>query len=548
MRWLSWLSFRTWSIRGMVIGLLTMLLIMAFLAPLLALFVRGLAAESVVFKQLMDTVLWRYVQNSVSLLFGVVLMVGIWGVPSAYLVSRYEFAGRGFFRWALLLPLAIPAYLSAFVYTDVLSYTGVVQKTLRWWFGFSSAREYWFFEIRSMAGAVTVLSLAFAPYVYWLCVVYFTRQSRSLIESAQLSGKSERQIFFSLMLPIARPAIAVGCVIAAMETLADFGTTAYFSIWHLTTAIYDTWANRGDLAAAAKLSCCVLVFVLALIVLEERGRRHLRFISTSEMRYQRLPLQGGKGYLASAWCGLVFGLGFAFPALWLVIAAWRYMVHTKWVAFWAAAGYSVITAFFAALLLSVLAFFLQLMVRINARYRWCVKLCGLGYAVPATVLAVGVLMTTTTLDHRLNALTEALGMGTVGLVFSASLLAIVYAYICRFAVIALGAVDNGFSQLSPSLDHAAYLNGYSVGQTARALWLPLLKPSLLTAFMLVFLESLKELPAAMLLRPFGVQTLATYVFEYMSSEQFELAAVPALLIVLVGLPPIYFLTKTLDRT
>lgn len=525
-----------------------MLLIMAFLAPLLALFVRGLAAESVVFKQLMDTVLWRYVQNSVSLLFGVVLMVGIWGVPSAYLVSRYEFAGRGFFRWALLLPLAIPAYLSAFVYTDVLSYTGVVQKTLRWWFGFSSAREYWFFEIRSMAGAVTVLSLAFAPYVYWLCVVYFTRQSRSLIESAQLSGKSERQIFFSLMLPIARPAIAVGCVIAAMETLADFGTTAYFSIWHLTTAIYDTWANRGDLAAAAKLSCCVLVFVLALIVLEERGRRHLRFISTSEMRYQRLPLQGGKGYLASAWCGLVFGLGFAFPALWLVIAAWRYMVHTKWVAFWAAAGYSVITAFFAALLLSVLAFFLQLMVRINARYRWCVKLCGLGYAVPATVLAVGVLMTTTTLDHRLNALTEALGMGTVGLVFSASLLAIVYAYICRFAVIALGAVDNGFSQLSPSLDHAAYLNGYSVGQTARALWLPLLKPSLLTAFMLVFLESLKELPAAMLLRPFGVQTLATYVFEYMSSEQFELAAVPALLIVLVGLPPIYFLTKTLDRT
>lgn len=509
--------------------------------PVLALLVTALSASSPVFAHLRRTVLWDYAQNSVWLVIGVCAMALVWGLPCAWLAARCDFPGRRFFRFALLLPLAMPAYLAAFVYTNIFDYAGVVQSGIRRVFGFTSAADYPFFEIRSFSGAVFVLSLMFAPYVYWIVSLGFARLPASQVQAARLLGAGNMRIAWRVILPQARPAIAVACTLVAMETLADFGTVAYFSVWHLTTGIYDAWLAQGDLPAAAKLSCLMLMMVVALVMLEKHQRRHLRPPRGHDARLPRVRLHGVRAWLAFAWCLLVLFLGFGFPFAWLVQAAARYFSDTDWAAFLRMSGHSLLVSSVVAAVAVVLAFVLLCGWRIRPRTQIFVRLSATGYAVPGTVLAIGVLIVTTGVDHMLNDFTQARGWGLPGLVLSGTLFAMGYAFLCRFAAVGIGAVESGFNDIAPSLDQSAWLLGKSHTATAFAVWLPLLRNSLLTAALLVFLESMKELSAAMLLRPFNVQTLSTYIYEYMSAERFEMAALPALVMVAAGLPTVLLL-------
>lgn len=521
-------------------------LALLLILPLLALLYKALSAPSPIFEHLRQTVLWDYVRNSATLVLGVCALALVWGVPSAWLVARYRFWGRDVFRWALLLPLAMPAYLAAFVYTDLLDYAGMVQSALRRWFSWQSAQDYWFFEIRSMGGAVFVLSLCFAPYVYWLMVQQFSRLPANQIYAAELLGAKRLAIFWRVIMPLSRPTLAVACSLVAMETLADFGTVAYFSVWHLTTGIYDAWLSHGDLSAAAKISVLMLVVVIALMAWERHHQRHVRAPSRNS---ERLPpkrfVRKNAERLAILWCSMVLMLGFGIPALWLLQAAWVHLGDTDWTAFAKMSRDTLHIALSVALIGTLLAFALQAWVRTTQRGKILLRLASLGYGVPGTVLAIGVLMVTTSFDHQFNALSKTLGYGVVGLLWSGTMAVLVYAFLCRFAAVGLGAVESGFGRIPDNLDHSALLLGCQQSALTWRLWLPLLKNSLLTAALLLFLESMKELSAAMLLRPFHLQTLATYIYEYASAERFEAAALPAVVLVLVGLPLVGLLLKAM---
>lgn len=516
--------------------------------PIFSLFAEALSANSENLSHYWHTVLFTYIQNSLILLIGVSVLVVIWGVPSAYLVSRYQFLGRRIFRWALLLPMALPAYLVAFVYTSFLDYAGPLQIFLRQVFDWHSANDYWFVDMRTMGGAIFILSLVFYPYVYWLTSINFSEQSMSLIDAARLQGKSNFRIFWHVQLPLARPAIAVACTLVAMETLADYGTVAYFSVWHITTAVYKSWIELGDLPLASKLSCLMLFFVVILITLERYSRRRMRYDASHHQPIILEKLSGWRSALAFSWCALILLLSFLLPCLWLLNEARIYFGDTDWDAFWQLSRQTFSLALIVATIAVILAFIQQSIYRVYPRQgRWLVRLSSLGYAIPGTILAIGVLIMTTTLDHGINDALEYYGFETIGLVLSGTLVAMAIAFLCRFSAVALGSVEVGFNKIPKSYDEASLLHGHHMASTARKVWLPLLRSSLLTAFLLVFLESLKELSAALLLRPFNVETLSTYIYQYMESERFEQAAIPAILIILIGLPPVLLLTYSMEK-
>lgn len=528
---------------------LSWLMALAVVAPIVALVAVAGHRSSGSFEHLFDTVLWDYVKNTLILVVGVCLMAVVWGLPSAWLIVRYEFPGRWLFRWALLLPMMMPAYVVAYIYTELFDYTGVVQQGIRAAFGFQSFKDYWFFEIRSMGGAIFVLSLVFSPYVYWISSLNFNAQCQSLVHASRLLNNSERQTFWRVILPLSRPAIAVACSLVAMETIADFGTVSYFSVLNLTTAVYDTWLRFSDLSAAAKLSCLLLLFVVVLVLLERFSRRRVRYQNDKNEPLLRLPLQGAARWLASMWCFLVVFLGFLLPMLMVLYYASMYIGETDWQAFAQMLKHTFSLALGVAAMAALIAVVVQLNRRLNRSVVDVVPLQigSLGYALPGTVLAIGVLIVTTGADHVIGDVLERLGFAPQGLLFSGTLLAMGYAFVTRFSAVAIGSVDTGISKIPENLDKTALLFAYRPLRAIRKIFLPLLHNSILTAFMLVFLESMKELSAAILLRPFNVETLATYVYQYMSADNFEVAALPALVLVVAGFPAILILTASMKN-
>lgn len=519
-------------------------------APIVAIIFEALSKPSPSFSHLADTVLWIYIKNSLLLVLGVCLLAVLWGLPSAWLTTRYDFPGRRFFRWALLLPMAMPAYLVAYVYSDLFDYSGVVQRHIRQLFGFQSAQDYWFFDMHTLGGAIFILSLVFFPYVYWISILNFNVQCQSLVNASRTLGAGEWRTFFRVVMPLSRPALAIACSLVAMETLADFGTVSYLSVWNITTAIYDTWLNLFDLSAAAKLASLLLLFVVTLVLLEKYSRRRAGYHKEHSTPLIRLTLTGHYRWVAAVWCGFVFTLGFVVPMGFIIYYATYYIGSTDWDRFYRMLFDTLSLSLSVAACAVVVALAVQLFQRLNGTlaYRAVPKQIGsLGYAVPGTVLAIGVLIITTSADHRLNDLVKALGGSAQGLLFTGTLFAMGYAFLCRFAAIGIGSVESGMTKIPPSLDQTAYLFGYSTLQTTRRIFLPLLRNSLLTAFMLVFLESMKELSAAILLRPFNVETLATYVYQYMSAEDFEVAALPAVVMVVAGLPAVLILTASMTQ-
>ncbi|MCF5907565.1 iron ABC transporter permease [Aeromonas veronii] len=518
--------------------------------PVIALLFSAFSAEGDLFLHLADTVLLDYLGNTLGLVVGVVLLSLLFGVPTAWLVAMCQVPGRRALQWALMLPMAMPSYIVAYVYTDLLDYSGPLQAGLRALFGWNSPADYWFPAIRSLGGAAWVLALVLFPYVYLLTRASFLEQSVSLIHSSRLLGCTPWQSFRRLSLPLARPAIMVAVSLVAMETLADFATVHFFAINTLTTAVYDTWLGYGSLATAAKLSCLMLLAVVLLIALERRSRSRQQVFQKSMGHEQPLcyPLKGIGRWLACLWCwGLVLA-GFGLPFVILLDYGVRYFELSWTPEFVRFAGNSLAISALTALLAMGIALLLGFFRRLDGGIKSLLplRIAAMGYAMPGTVLAIGVLVPLTALDFAINDLAEWLGRQGPGLLLTGTITAIVFGYLVRFVAIAIGSVESSMGKISPSLDMAARSLGQGDGGMLRRVHLPLVRRGLFAGAMLVFIESMKELPAALLLRPFNFDTLATHVYQFVSDEMLERGALGAIVIVLVGLLPLIWVNRSLD--
>lgn len=518
--------------------------------PVLALVFSAFSADGDLFSHLADTVLFDYLANTLGLVVGVALLSLLFGVPTAWLVAMCQVPGRRALQWALMLPMAMPSYIVAYVYTDLLDYSGPLQAGLRTLFDWQSPADYWFPAIRSLGGAAWVLALVLFPYVYLLTRASFLEQSVSLVHSSRLLGCTPWQSFRRLSLPLARPAIMVAVSLVAMETLADFATVHFFAINTLTTAVYDTWLGYGSLATAAKLSCLMLLAVVLLIALERRSRSRQQVYQKSMGHEQslRYPLKGARRWLAGLWCwGLVLA-GFGLPFVILLDYGVRYFELSWTPEFVRFAGNSLAISALTALLAMGIALLLGFCRRLDGGPKSLLplRIAAMGYAMPGTVLAIGVLVPLTALDFGINDLAEWLGRQGPGLLLTGTLTAIVFGYLVRFVAIAIGSVESSMGKISPSLDMAARSLGQGDGAMLRRVHLPLVRRGLFAGAMLVFIESMKELPAALLLRPFNFDTLATHVYQFVSDEMLERGALGAIVIVLVGLLPLIWVNRNLD--
>ena len=504
-----------------------------------------------VWRHLARTVLADYVGNSLLLMLGVAVGTLIGGVGTAWLTSMCRFPGRALFEWALLLPMAMPAYIIAYTYTGMLDFAGPVQSLLRDWTGWGYG-DYWFPEIRSLPGAAVMLSLVLYPYVYLLTRAAFLSQSLCVLDVSRTLGNGPWRTFYSVALPLARPAIVAGLSLALMETLADYGTVQYFGVSTFTTGIFRTWFGLGNPAAAAQLSSLLLTFVFVLILVERWSRRDARYHHTSqrEQSIRRLWLRGWRAGLAFAFCLLPLLFGFLLPAAQL--GWWSLTVaETSWnAAFATLALNSLGLAAGAALLALLLALLLGYGRRLYpARsVQSAVRVAGLGYAVPGTVIAVGVLIPFAWIDNSIDAWMRAsLGIST-GLLLSGTLTALVFAYLVRFLAVSLQTVESGLGKIRPSMDEAGRSMGYRPAEVLRRIHMPMLRGSLLTALLLVFVDVLKELPATLILRPFNFNTLAVRAYELAADERLADSGPAALTIVAAGLLPVILLSRSITRS
>ena len=497
------------------------------------------------------TVLPEYLANSVWLCLGVALGVGSMGTTMAWLTAMHDFPGRRQLEWALLLPLAMPAYVLAYTYTDFLQFVGPVQTALRETFGWQKA-DYWFPDVRSLPGAVVMFSCVLYPYVYLVVRTAFLERAGTMNEAARILGLSPWRAFWRVSLPLARPAVATGIALALMETLADYGTVAYFAVPTFTTGIYRAWFSLGDRTAAAQLAACLLGFVFLLIALERFSRGRARYHDAgTRRRAVRVRLAGWRGVLALAACVVPLLVGFLLPGALLLKMALGEREGEFAARFLVLAQNSLTLAGISALLAAALALLLGYAGRQAERLgqlrravaRLANRLVGLGYAVPGSVIAVGVLIPVTRLDHALGAFWQQLGGTNPGLILTGGIAALVYAYLARFLSIALQTVEAGITRITPSMDDAARSLGYSHGGILRHVHLPILRGSLLTAGLLVFVDVMKELPATLVMRPFNFETLATQTYTLAADERLAEASIAALAIVGVGLVPIIILAR-----
>ena len=505
-------------------------------------------------RHLVDTVLTDYGMNSLWLCVGVALGVGSMGTTMAWLTAMHEFPGRRLFEWALLLPMAMPAYVLAYTYTDFLQFVGPVQTGLRETFGWSKA-DYWFPEVRSLPGAIMMFSCVLYPYVYLVVRTAFLERGGTLGEVARVLGLSPWQAFWRVSLPLARPAVATGVALALMETLADYGTVAYFAVPTFTTGIYRAWFSLGDRVAAAQLAAGLLGFVFLLLALERFSRGRARYHDAgSRRRVVRGRLSGWRGVLAFVACLMPLLVGFLLPGVLLLKMAMGETESAFGPRFLTLAQNSLMLAGIAAVLAAGLALLLGYTARQAERSdgfgrlvaRFSNRMVGLGYAVPGSVIAVGVLIPVTRLDHALGALWQELGGANPGLILTGGIAALVYAYLARFLSIALQTVEAGMVRLTPSMDDAARCLGCSSGEVMKRVHFPILRGSLLTAALLVFVDVMKELPATLVMRPFNFETLATQTYTLAADERLTEASIAALAIVLVGLVPIIVLARQIS--
>jgi iron(III) transport system permease protein len=529
-----------WSVLAMVIAAVV-------LAPILSVLGMALFPTDNIWPHLISTTLPRYLSNTAILMMAVGLLSAMVGTGAAWIVARYRFPLSGWLEWLLLLPLAIPAYVGAYALVDLLEYAGPVQTGLRAMFGWQSARDYWFPEIRSMGAAIVVLSASLYPYVYLLARAAFREQSGSSEEVAMSLGAGAFERFVRVGLPLARPAIAAGMAIVMMETVNDFGTVDFFAVQTLTTGIFSVWLESNNAGGAAQIASVVLVLVILLVTLEKASRRKVQFFNLSGRHrpIERKRLNRFAGIAALVLCLIPFTMGFALPAG--VILRHALLNAAEWAdpALLRALGNTLTVGGSAAVLTVLAGVLLVYGVRLSGRSlpRLLLPLTTIGYAAPGAVLAVGILIPLAALDNRMADAFEALTGHDIGLVLTGSAFALVLAYCVRFFAIAQGAADAAMGRVSPSLPMAARSLGRSQGRTLIEIYYPLIRGSVGSALLLVFVDCVKELPATMLLRPFNYDTLATRVHNQASLENLGDAAPAAVLIIAVGLVAVGLLAR-----
>ncbi len=508
-----------------------------------------IGGTSATWTHLAQTVLPEYIANSLLLCVGVGLGVGLLGVTTAWLTAMHDFPGRRFFEWALVLPLAMPAYVLAYVYTDFLQFVGPVQTALREVFGWEHG-DYWFPDIRTLPGAVMMFICVLYPYVYLLARTAFLERASGMLEAARTLGMGPWRGFFSVSLPLARPAIAAGIALALMETLADYGTVAYFAVNTFTTGIYRAWFSLGDRVAAAQLAAMLLSFVLFLLMVERVSRGRARYNNTTG-RNRPMPgagLGGLAAWLAVVACAIPLLLGFVLPATLLIKMALtegdaqfgeRFLLLSR-------------NSFMLAGITACIGVFLALLMAYGARLSKSAlatglnRLVGLGYAVPGAVIAVGVLIPVTRLDNWLAGQWEHWFGSNPGLLLTGGIAALIYAYLVRFLAVALHTVESSLAKITPNMDDAARCLGLGQGETLRRVHAPMLRGSLLTAGLLVFVDVMKELPATLVMRPFNFDTLATQAYTLAADERLAEASTASLAIVAVGLLPLIALSRQIS--
>lgn len=543
------LKRRSFPLLRIVVGLVS-LLVAAPLVAILWLAVTGGTADLL---HIATTVLPRALGRTAILLVLIGVATAVTGILSAWLTVAFEFPFRRLLTVALVLPLAMPTYLAAYAAGEFFDFTGPPQVAIRALFGFTRPSEYWFPDIRSIGGATLVMGAVLYPYVYLACRSMFLLQGRAAADVARTLGASPVRVFFRVQLPMARPAIVAGLMLVMMETLNDIGAVEYLGVNTLTFSIYDTWLNRGSLSGAAQIASVMLVIVVLLVVAERHARRSQRFAgskTTSAVHDAvRVPLRGATKWLATLFCVAPVAAGFLVPAFVLGGYAVKRLdaLFTARVA--EALWTTVLVGALTAAISVTLAFALAYSARAgrNRIAALAARSATLGYAVPGTVLAIGVLIPLATLDNGLNSLVKSWFGFAPGLILSGTMFAIVFALTARFLTMAEATVEAGFHKLPVSLDHAARTLGRTAHQTVLTVLIPIMRPAVLTAALLVFIETIKELSATILLRPFNFNTLATLVYEDASRSQVPDASVPALIIVLAGLVPVVMVSRTLDR-
>ncbi len=516
--------------------------------PILTVFGFLLQPATDVWQHLAHTSLPDYVVNSLLLMLGVGVGTLLLGVSTAWVSATCEFPGRRVFEWALLLPMAIPAYIIAYTYTGLLDFAGPMQSALRELFGWGYG-DYWFPNIRSLPGAIIMLSLVLYPYVYLLARAAFLEQSVCVLEVSRTLGATPMHTFLRVALPMARPAIIAGLLLALMETLADYGTVQYFGISTFTTGIFRTWFGLGDAVAAAQLSALLMVFVFVLIMLERWSRRAARYHETGQ-RERSLPrhrLTGWRMAVGLALCLTPLIFGFVLPAGQLLVWSVRTAPNVIDASFFQLTLNSLVLAGSAALVTLAVGLFMAYGRRLHSdrTVQFAVRVAGLGYAIPGTVIAVGVMIPFAWLDNTLDTWMRAHFGWSSGLLLSGTLIALLFAYMVRFLAVALQTVEAGLGKIRPSMDDAARVLGHSPSQVLKRVHMPILRGSLITAMLLVFVDVLKELPATLVLRPFNFNTLAVRTYELAADERLADAASASLTIVLAGIIPVILLSRSI---
>lgn len=529
------------------IAILAVSLIMAL--PVITVAVLALFPAENIWPHLIATVLPGYVWRTLVLMAGVGALSFVIGTGTAWLVTMCRFPLRKVFQWALLVPLALPTYIVAYAYVDFLTYAGPLQGWLRDVMGWKTPHDYWFPEVRSMGGSIVILALVLYPYVFLTARASFLRQSTSQLEAARTLGRTAWGAFFSVALPSARPAIAVGVSLVMMECLNDIGAAGFFGIRTLSVGIYTTWLAEGNLGGASQIAAVMLIFVFVFLWIERMGRHQQSFAPSARKNrpIRRVSLKGWRATLAFLACALPVLLGFIVPGAILLRFALHRFSDGLTPAFARAAGHSLVLSTLAAAIALLLGLILAYGAR-NARsvlVRYATRIAAMGYAVPGTVMGLGILIPFAAFDNSVDAMMRSTFGISTGLLLSGTIAAVTFAYVARFLAISAGSIETGLQRVTPNVAAAARTLGRSPLASFFEVHLPILRPALVSASLLVFVDCMKELPATLILRPFDFETLATSVFTLASLDQLEESALPALTIVATGLIPVILLSRTL---
>ena len=522
------------------------ILIILLLTPIVMLILSSFQNNIDTWLHLFDTKLSIYFYNTLSLILGVGILSITIGVSCAWILAKYKFFLSNFVEWALLLPAAIPAYIVAYCYTDFLEYGGIIQTALREIFNWQSAKEYFFPEIRSMTGAILILSFALYPYIYFITKVAFTSTPKNLFNVAKIHGKSE---FLYVALPMARPAIIAGLSLVLMETISDFGTVEFLAVETVTLGIFNLWLGMNNLSAASQLSFLAFTFIVVLLGVELSARKNQKFNNPQASSFEKKieEISYNKSLLLFFICLLPILFGFIIPVLILINLSMQSFDHSNFYYFIDISLNSISISLFGAFLTILFSFIIVVAVKYHGgkKFSFFATIAGSGYAFPGVILALGTTFFLSFIQNNINELFLNFNLNW-NLTLIGTFTALLYTYICRFNAIGIGYINSGIQRVSPNLLEAGMLQGVSFNKSLFKIIFPLIRPSILTGFLIVFVDIFKELPVTLLLRPFNFETLATYVYQYAKEEMLEQCALAALLIILIGTIPVFILNKTIN--